>query len=79
MKVQVKCFSALADSDNCRYDQSRVVSLPQDAATVKNLAQQVPVAEQDVSVIFVNGERATMGTILSDGDRVAFVPPTGGM
>jgi molybdopterin converting factor small subunit len=79
MKVTVKCFSTLADGDDCRYDRERTLSIGKDESTVKHLAQQIPISEKDVSVVFVNGKRASLGTALSEGDRVAFVPPTGGM
>jgi molybdopterin converting factor small subunit len=48
-------------------------------ATVENLAERISVNKKDVSLVFVNGKRAAFDTALSDGDRVAFVPPTGGM
>ena len=79
MKVSVKCFSTLADSDNCRYDQSRILSIEENENTVKHLARQIPISENDVSIVFVNGKHASLGSKLSEGDRVAFVPPTGGM
>ena len=79
MKVKVKCFSTLSDNQNCSYDQSRRYALPEGAATVENLAERIPVPKEDVSLIFVNGKRAAFNNALSEGDRVAFVPPTGGM
>ena len=79
MNVNVKCFSTLSNNDNCSYDRSRNISLPDRQTTVKDLADRVPVSEQDISVIFVNGRRARLETALVDGDRVAFVPPVGGM
>ena len=79
MQVNVRCFSTLADAENCRYDQSKPFSLPEGNHSVKNLAQQIPVSEKNISTVFVNGKRAAMETTLSDGDHVAFVPPTGGM
>jgi molybdopterin converting factor small subunit len=48
-------------------------------ARVDQLAQQISIPEEDVSVVFVNGKHATLDSTLSEGDRVAFVPPTGGM
>lgn len=79
MNVSVKCFSTLADKENCRYDQPRTVSIQAGKSTVRDLAQQIPISEKDVSVVFVNGKHAALGATLSEGDRVAFVPPTGGM
>ena len=79
MKVTVKCFSTLADGDHCRYDRSRMISMEKDAARVDQLAQQISISEKDGSVVFVNGKHASLDSTLSEGDRVAFVPPTGGM
>jgi molybdopterin converting factor small subunit len=79
MKVTVKCFSILADGDHCRYDRSRTISMGKNEARVDQLAQQISIPEEDVSVVFVNGKHATLDSTLSEGDRVAFVPPTGGM
>ena len=79
MKVNVKCFSTLAVNKNCTYEQSNRYALPDEAATVENLAERIPVTKTDISLIFVNGKRADFDTALSEGDRVAFVPPTGGM
>ena len=79
MNVSIKCFSTLADKDSCRYDQANTISIKGDNPTVQNLANQIAISEKDVSVVFVNGKHANMGSALSDGDRVAFVPPTGGM
>lgn len=79
MKVKVKCFSTLSDDENCSYDQSSRYALPEEAATAGNLAERIPISKEDISLIFVNGKRAAFNTALSEGDRVAFVPPTGGM
>jgi molybdopterin converting factor small subunit len=79
MNVNVKCFSTLSNTDNCSYDRTRRYSLPENKTTVKDIADRVPVSKSDISVIFVNGRRAELGTALNDGDRVAFVPPVGGM
>lgn len=78
MNVNVKCFSTLSDNENCTYDQSNGYKL-KEAATVENLAERIPVTKADISLVFVNGKRAAFDTALSEGDRVAFVPPTGGM
>ena len=79
MNVNVKCFSSLSNSDGCRYDQARTVVLESDTATVKMLADQVNVVENDVALVFVNGRRSAIEEPLAEGDRVAFVPAIGGM
>ena len=79
MNVNVKCFSSLSNSDGCRYDQARTVGLESETATVKTLAEEVNVSENDVALVFVNGRRSAIGEPLAEGDRVAFVPAIGGM
>jgi len=79
MKVSLKCFSTLADGENCRHDRSGIFSLTNNDHTVRHLARMASVPETDVSVVFVNGKRASLRSTLSEGDRVALVPPTGGM
>lgn len=79
MNVNVKCFSSLSNSDTCRYDQARTIALESGTATVKTLAEQVNVSENDVALVFVNGKRSVIEKQLAEGDRVAFVPAVGGM
>lgn len=79
MNVNVKCFSSLSNSDTCRYDKARTIALESDTATVKTLADQVNVSENDVALVFVNGRRSVIDKQLAEGDRVAFVPAVGGM
>ena len=79
MRVNVKCFSSLADSDNCSYEQSRTVDFSADSPRVADLAEQVRVSRDDIALVFLNGRRAGLGDRLADGDRVAFVPSVGGM
>jgi molybdopterin converting factor small subunit len=79
MQISVKCFSSLANEDTCRHDQGKTISLSGDTATVKNLAQQVEIPEQEIHTVFINGKRSELDNRLSDGDRVAFVPAVGGM
>jgi len=79
MKVTLKCFSTLSDNENCSYDKPYSHTLPEGAATVGNLAERVSVTKADISLVFVNGKRGDFNMALSEGDRVAFSPPTGGM
>ena len=79
MEINVKCFSSLANEESCRHDEGKTISLNSDAATVKNLAEQVDIPEKEIHTVFVNGKRSALDNRLSDGDRVAFVPAVGGM
>lgn len=45
-----------------------------DGTTVEMLMHQMQLTPVDVEVVFVNGRVQPLSTILSDQDRVAFVP-----
>ncbi|MEJ5348920.1 MAG: MoaD/ThiS family protein [Desulfosoma sp.] len=53
------------------------VSVPE-GITVKALAQQLGLPEEDVKLIMVNGVASSWNTILQGDERVAFFPPVGG-
>lgn len=79
MNIRVKCFSSLHNGDTCRHDRDNSLTLAGDVSTVNTLAGQLNIAAQNIATVFVNGRRAGGDDLLSDGDRVAFVPATGGM
>jgi molybdopterin converting factor small subunit len=79
MKINVKCFASLSTGDSCRHDQLRSITLGGDNPTVGHLIKRVPLPENQIATVFVNGRRSGIDARLSDGDRVAFVPPVGGM
>ncbi len=53
------------------------VSVPA-GTTVKALAQQLGLPEEDVKLIMVNGVASSWNTVLQGDERVAFFPPVGG-
>lgn len=78
MKVGVKCFATLANEDTCDYREPISYDI-EDGRTVGDLADKVGVTRADVKITFVNGRKSGHNTLLSNGDRVGFVPAVGGM
>jgi sulfur carrier protein ThiS len=78
MKVDLKCFAALSGAYECDYRDGTRHEVP-DGQTVADLVQIAGVPKTEVKIIFVNGKKAELSTILKDGDKVAVAPATGGM
>lgn len=78
MKIDLKCFSSLANVESCGYEKANTISLS-DHATARDLARLANIKEQEIQTVFVNNRRSALDHSLSDGDRVAFVPAVGGM
>jgi len=78
MNIGLKCFATLADADTCDYKNSTPKTLP-DGSTVRKLLIQEAIHEKDVKLIFVNGQKASLDTVLKNGDQVGLSPPVGGM
>ena len=78
MKVKVRCFAKLADEDTCDYKTAISYEL-NEGQTVRALAEKAGVSDEDVKITFVNGRQSGFDRVLSNGDRVGFVPAVGGM
>lgn len=78
MKVTLKCFSTLVDSDSCDYKESTTYEL-NEGQTLQDLVDRAGVAGEDVKIAFVNSRRVDMDTVLADNDRVGLAPAVGGM
>ena len=78
MKVKLKCFSSLANSDTCDYSGSTAYDLA-DGQTVEDLVQRAGIARQDVKIVFANSRKVDFDTVLTDGDRIGLTPAVGGM
>lgn len=79
MNVEILCFSSLANSTNCRFDQAQSMHLDEASASARSLAQAARIPEADIATVLVNGRRSPLDYRLTEGDRVAFVPAVGGM
>lgn len=78
MKINLKCFATLAEADTCDYKGSTTTTVAE-GATVRDLLKEAKIAEKEVKLIFVNGKRAELDTVLRPGDQVGLAPPVGGM
>jgi molybdopterin converting factor small subunit len=78
MKVTLKCFSTLVDSDTCDYKNNTTYELD-DGQTLLDLVHRAGVASEDVKIAFVNSRQVDLNTVLSDSDRVGLAPAVGGM
>ena len=78
MRVNLRCFSTLANPQTCNFKDSTEYEL-QDGQTVGDLLQKVQIADDDVKIAFVNSKIVGHDTVLSDGDRVGLAPAVGGM
>ncbi len=78
MDIKLKCFATLAEADKCDYQNSTPKTLPE-GATVGKLLSQAAIPEREVKLIFVNGQKASLDTVLHNGDQVGLAPATGGM
>ena len=78
MRVNLKCFSTLADSDACDYRDSTEYEL-NDGQTLEDLVNRARIAKDSVKIAFLNNKIVDFETALSDGDRIGLAPSVGGM
>jgi sulfur carrier protein ThiS len=78
MKVTLKCFSTLVDSDSCDYKEGTTYELSE-GQTLQDLVDRAGVASEDVKIAFVNSRKADFDTVLCNNDRVGLAPAVGGM
>lgn len=78
MNVNIKCFADLAERFDCTYEKATPKSVA-DGATVGTVMSASGISEDEVKIVFVNGEVSGVNRSLQDGDRVTLVPATGGM
>ena len=78
MNVSVKCFAQLAKDDVCDYHGSTPHDLPE-GSDVKQLIDKLGLRHEEIKLVFVNNAIVSQDTVLSEGDKVALAPATGGM
>jgi len=78
MKVKLKCFATLVDVGSCNFDGGTVYQLKENQ-TVEDLIEASGLLKEDVTIAFVNSRKVGFDAVLSEGDRIAFAPATGGM
>jgi len=78
MKVDLKCFAKLVNTETCDFKESTTYEL-NDGQTIEQLIQQAGIDRKDVKIAFVNSRVVELDTVLSEGDRVGLAPAVGGM
>ncbi len=78
MKVTLKCFSKLVNSETCDFKNATTYELD-DGQTLQDLVERAGIDGEDVKIAFVNSRRVDLDTVLSDNDRVGLAPAVGGM
>ena len=78
MKVNLKCFSNLAENESCDFSASTAYDLA-DGHTVGDLVERAGIDREDVKIAFVNSRIVGLDTPLAEGDRVGLAPAVGGM
>ena len=78
MKVSLRCFSKLADSDTCNFSETKAYDLA-NGNTVEDLVERAGIDRDDVKIAFVNSRIVGLDTPLAEGDRVGLAPAVGGM
>ena len=78
MKVNLRCFSKLANQNTCNFFENTSYNLDK-GHTVEDLVKRAGIARDDVKIAFVNSRISDLDTTLADGDRVGLAPEVGGM
>jgi molybdopterin synthase sulfur carrier subunit len=78
MKISLKCFAKLSEANVCdfRDGDDREVS---EGETVESLIKRLGFPLEDIKIVFVNGKKVDLETVLSNGDRLGLAPASGGM
>ncbi len=73
MRVQVSCFASLSGftPPDGRMELDT-------GSTPRDIIRKLGISENDVKIIFVNGQNAHADARLSDNDRVGLFPAIGG-
>ena len=74
MHIQIKLFATLLDKLPANADQFPVA----DGTTVGDLVAELDIDPKDAKLIFINGRKGELATVLAEGDRVGLFPPIGG-
>ena len=46
--------------------------------TIRELVSRLKIPEYEINLVFVNGEKANLDSVLTGGERVGLFPPLGG-
>ena len=78
MKVDLRCFSKLANQKTCNFNENTSYDVD-NGHTVEDLVKRAGISREDVKIAFVNSRIVDLDTTLADGDRVGLAPAIGGM
>jgi molybdopterin converting factor small subunit len=78
MKVKVKCFATLAESDACDYKDSREYEVSE-GDTIDSLVDRLNLAKEEIKMVFLNNKLVDLDTPLAEGDQLGFAPAVGAM
>ena len=78
MKISLKCFAKLSEANVCdfRDGDDREVS---EGETARSLIKRLGSPLEDLKIVFVNGKKVDLDTVLRNGDRLGLAPASGGM
>jgi len=72
--IDIKLFASLSEKTPEPSDKYPIPS----GITVKELIDRLAVPENEAKLIFINGRKGELTSVLKDGDRVGIFPPVGG-
>ena len=72
--IQIKLFATLLEKLPENADRFPVAA----GTTVADLARMLAIGPGDAKLIFINGRKGMLDSVLADGDRVGLFPPVGG-
>ncbi len=74
-RIQLRLYATLQkrlpDGDTDRFEIDA-------GMTVRQLLAALDIPESDAKLVFVNGKKASVATVLNGGERVGVFPPVGG-
>ena len=73
MEIELKCFATLR-----AYCQPKANVQIAEATNVRDLLSELQVPLEEVKLIFINGRRKELDTVLKQGDSIGIFPPVGG-
>ncbi len=78
MNVELRLFASLSRFLPEKTTDKSCVMETEEKATVRQLLERLDVPLDSVKIIFVNGVRSNLTSVLADGDRVGVFPPVAG-
>lgn len=72
--IDIKLFASLSGKTPQSSEKYPIES----GMTVRELIDHLAVPENEAKLIFINGRKGELTSVLKDGDRVGIFPPVGG-